>query len=256
MNELSANPRKNVFFNIDNEYVINCEFSERNTIQYMKIYLRDSQNLNEFNIYFCGHLIKNDHLPLYKFFYLNPNAKNIIFHIETPAGLKKHELRTYTSKLSQLKSRNATLSASVLQLETQKKTYLSLFNESRQKSEKIMEECASKEEEILRLKDKIAYYKAIKESVRKNRKSKNSGVNESVGNNCAGISESGSLSNLKEGALAEKRESKNSEFSGEKNGGSKCNSVQNVVRIKEDMGIDGNFEKKNHNIFVFDSKKI
>ena len=75
----SITPRKTVIFIINNYKKIKTEFHENTLIYFLKIYLRDN-NFHSINLFHHEKLIKNNYLPLYKFF-KDKNEKIIEFHV-------------------------------------------------------------------------------------------------------------------------------------------------------------------------------
>ena len=82
--------RKKVIFNIDKNKSITNEFNFNTTILYIKIYIRDRLNLSNFILLYKSKPIRNNSLPLYKFF-KDPNKKSIIFTIKPKNSQEQKE---------------------------------------------------------------------------------------------------------------------------------------------------------------------
>ena len=74
--------RKTVIFLIEKDNKIISEFNENITILYLKIYIRDRINSKNFDLYYKGRIVKNNNIPLYKFF-KSQTDKIIKFHLKT-----------------------------------------------------------------------------------------------------------------------------------------------------------------------------
>ena len=70
--------RKTVIFYINKAKKIITQFNLNTTILYLKIYIRDTLNSSDFDLYYNSKPIKNNSLPLYKLFN-RQNEKSIKF---------------------------------------------------------------------------------------------------------------------------------------------------------------------------------
>ena len=84
--------RKTVIFQIEKGNKIISEFSENITILFLKIYIRDRTNIKNFDLYFKRNLIKNNAMPLYKFFH-HKNEKSITFFLKIKSDTNKNNIK-------------------------------------------------------------------------------------------------------------------------------------------------------------------
>ena len=84
--------RKTVIFQIEKGNKIISEFSENITILFLKIYIRDRTNIKNFDLYFKRNLIKNNAMPLYKFFH-HKKEKSITFFLKIKNDTNKNNIK-------------------------------------------------------------------------------------------------------------------------------------------------------------------
>ena len=95
--------RKTVIFYINKAKKIITQFNLNTTILYLKIYIRDTLNSSDFDLYYNSKPIKNNSLPLYKLFN-RQNEKSIKFILKNK--LKTNNIKTIPKKELNNKSLN------------------------------------------------------------------------------------------------------------------------------------------------------
>ena len=164
--------RKKVIFQIGKGNRIISEFNENTTVLYLKIYVRDRINIKKFDLYLKGNPIKNNNIPLYRFFQ-NKNDKIIKFNIKINnennsekinsinkdnnniynnrdkfKNKNKEKLKLYEEEISFVKERNNQLINNINKYKENISEYIK--NESRNN-----EKCNSIENLLPKQKDKI-----------------------------------------------------------------------------------------------------
>ena len=184
--------RKTVIFQIGKENKIVSEFNENITIFYLKIYIRDRTNIRNFDLYFKENKVKNNSIPLYKFFrnnkdkevkfYLkvnNDNEKNKLksinkenINIITQRKNNKEKLKLYEKEIISIKEENNQLINNINRYKENINECVSKENKNKEKYNSIENLLIKQKEEIKLLKNeineaKIKYKELMNKSVEK-----------------------------------------------------------------------------------------
>ena len=165
--------RKTVIFQIGKENKIVSEFNENITIFYLKIYIRDRTNIKNFDLYFKGNRIKNNHIPLYKFlkdkkdkeinFFLKVknnkgklkanNKENI--NIFTNEQKNQEKLKLYEKEILSIKEENNQLINNINKYKENINECLKKENKNKEKYNSIENLLIKQKEEIKLLRNEI-----------------------------------------------------------------------------------------------------
>ena len=142
--------RKKVIIQIENNNKIISEFNTNITIFYIKIYIRDRTNIKNFDLYFKGNRIKNNNLPLVKFFHYNDNKpikftlkKKIVSETERLKSNNNSNINIFTNR-NKIKNNNEQLKLYEKEIFSVKEKNNQLINNINKYKENI-NECIQKE---------------------------------------------------------------------------------------------------------------